>query len=94
MHEVSIAYEIYEIVGESIKDYNLKNVSLINVKVGSYNGIDEDSLKFAFEAISKGSICEKAKIMLEEVEGFELLVDRIEGDNYEEYSNTEKDTTI
>lgn len=94
VHEASIAYEIYEIVEESLNEYNLKNVSLISIKVGSFNGIDEASLRFAFEVISKGSSCEKAKVIIEEVEGFELLVDRIEGDKDEEYSNTEKDTTI
>jgi len=94
VHEASIASEIYDIVEENIKDYNLKNVTLILIKVGSFNGIDGESLRFAFRAISKGSKCEKAKIIMEAVRGFELLVERIEGEEYEEHINTEKDTTI
>ncbi|GAA0086014.1 hypothetical protein UT300007_24530 [Clostridium sp. CTA-7] len=94
MHESSIAFEIYSIVDENIKRYKLKNVSLIIIKVGSFNGIDEESLKFAFRALSKGTKCEGAAIIIEVVGGFELLVERIEGEEDEEYINTKKDTTI
>jgi hydrogenase nickel incorporation protein HypA/HybF len=94
VHEVSIALEIYKIVEENIKEYNLESATLILIKVGSFNGIDEKSLKFAFKAISKGQKCENAKITIEEVEGFELLVERIEGEEYEEHINKEKDTPI
>lgn len=94
MHEASIAFEIYSIVDENIKEFNLKNVNLIVIKVGSFNGIDEESLKFAFRSLSKGTKCEQATIVVEAVGGFELLVERIEGEEDEEYINTEKDTTI
>lgn len=94
MHESSIAFEIYNIVDENIKRYKLKNVNLIIIKVGSFNGIDEESLKFAFRALSKGTKCEGAAIIVEVVGGFELLVERIEGEEDEEYINTKKDTTI
>lgn len=94
MHEASIAFEIYNIIYENIKKYKLKNVNLILIKVGSFNGINEESLKFAFRSLSKGTKCENAKIMIEVVDGFELLVERIEGEGNEEYINTKKDTTI
>lgn len=94
VHEASIASEIYDIVERNIKDYKIKCVTLILIKVGSFNGINEESLRFAFKVISKGSKCENAKIILEAVEGFELLVEKIEGEEYEEHINTEKDTTI
>jgi len=87
MHEISIASEIYKIVEESIKDYKIKNVTLILIKVGNFNAVDEESLKFAFNVISKGSKSENAKIILEGVEGFELVVEKIEGDEDEEYRN-------
>jgi len=87
VHEVSIASEIYKIVEESIKDYKIKNVTLILIKVGNFNAIEEESLKFAFNVISKGTKSENAKIILEVVEGFELIVERIEGDEDEEHRN-------
>ncbi|MBD7910828.1 MULTISPECIES: hydrogenase maturation nickel metallochaperone HypA [Clostridium] len=94
MHEASIAFEIYKIVDENIKNYNLKNVISISIVVGNYNGINESSLKFAFKAISKGTICDGAKIVIKPVKGFELLIEGIEGEEYEEHSSTEKDITI
>ena len=80
MHELSIASEIYKIIDKNIKEYNLKNVNLILIKAGSFNWIDEKALKFAFRALSKGTKCENATIMIEVVDGFELLVERIEGE--------------
>lgn len=80
MHEASIAFEIYEVVEENIKLYNLKDVSSIFLKVGSFNGIDEESLRFAFKALSYGTHCENVKILIEPGEGFDLIVERIEGE--------------
>lgn len=83
MHELSIAFEIYKIIDKNIKEYNLKNVNLILIKAGSFNLINEKALKFAFRALSKGTKCENATIMIEVVDGFELLVERIEGEENE-----------
>lgn len=94
MHEASIAFEIYQIVQENIKLYKLKKVTLIVIKAGNFNGIDESSLKFAFEAISQGTKCKDAKIIIEEIQGFELIIERIEGEEDEEYRGEEEDTTI
>ena len=84
MHELSIAFEIYNIIDENIKEYNLKNVKVILIKAGSFNRIDEKSLNFAFKALSKGTKCENAKIIIDVVDGFELLVERIEGEENED----------
>jgi len=83
VHEASIALELYEIVEENIIKYKLKTVTLIRIKVGNFNGVYEDSLRFAFGVISKGTKSENAKIIIDEVEGLELLVDSIEGVDYE-----------
>lgn len=83
MHEASIALELYQIVEQNIIKYKLETVTLIRIKIGSFNGIYEDSLRFAFGVISKGTKSENAKIIIDEVEGFELLVDSIEGVDYE-----------
>lgn len=94
VHEASIASEIYDIVEENINEYRLESVTLILIKVGSFNGINDECLKFAFNSISKGTKCGNAKIIIESVDGFELLVERIEGEEDEEHRNKEKDITI
>lgn len=94
MHEVSIAFEIYEIVESNIQLYKLKDVTSIFLKVGSFNGIDEESLKFAFKALSYGTPCENANIIIEPGEGFDLIVERIEGEEYEEYSHRKDNTEV
>lgn len=80
MHEASVAFEIYQIVEESIKIHNLKNVDKVSIKVGDFNGIDENALRFAFNALTKESKYKNTKLIIEKVQGFELLVERIEGE--------------
>ncbi|WP_207752958.1 hydrogenase/urease maturation nickel metallochaperone HypA [Clostridium yunnanense] len=80
VHEASIAYEIFLIIEESVRKYNLEKVNLIVLSIGGYNGIFEESLKFAFTAISKGTKCEEAELIITKTEGFEMVVERIEGE--------------
>lgn len=97
MHEASIAWEIYGIVEENAKLYNLKVISSIFLKIGDFNGIDEESLKFAFKALSYGTNCENAEILIEPGQGFDLIVQRIEGEEgeeYEKYSNRTENIKI
>jgi len=80
LHEASIAAEILMIVFTNIKAYNLKRVTLVLIKVGTFNAIDKESLTFAFNALTKGTACEGATIDLVTIDGFELLVEKIEGE--------------
>lgn len=80
LHEVSIAYEIFLIIDENIRKYNLEKVNLIFVSIGGYNSIFEESLKFAFNTICKNTKCEDAKLIITKTEGFEMVVERIEGE--------------
>jgi hydrogenase nickel incorporation protein HypA/HybF len=80
VHEASIAYEIFLVIDENIRKYNLEKVRRIFLSIGEYNGIFEESLKFAFIAISKDTKCEEAKLIITKTEGFDMVVERIEGE--------------
>ena len=69
MHEVSIMYDSIEIVKESSKLNNISKVNKVFMKIGEFTCVDENSLKFAFEALSKNTLCEGAILDIEKVKG-------------------------
>ncbi len=67
MHEVSIAEEMLEIIHKRASEEGIQKVIAINLKIGEYSGVFPDSLKFAFEVLSKGKITEGANLNIEMV---------------------------
>ena len=67
MHEVSIVQSLIEIVLEKADENNFKTINKISLKTGDFAGVMKDSLMFAFEGISKGTILENTELIMEQV---------------------------
>lgn len=67
MHEVSIMGEIFEIIQDNVIAYNLKKVDKVVLKIGEFTCVEEGALKFAFEAFSKDTEAEDAKLIIDRV---------------------------
>ncbi|WP_069998690.1 hydrogenase maturation nickel metallochaperone HypA [Cellulosilyticum sp. I15G10I2] len=68
MHEVSIVYNILEIAKEYAANNAMSRIKKIIINVGEFCALQEDSLDFAFEALSKGSLCEGSQLITEKTE--------------------------
>lgn len=75
MHEVSIMESTLRIVKEKAEENNLKNVSKITIKIGELSGVMSDSLIFAFNSLSKGTIAEEAEFLIEKVDATAMCDD-------------------
>ncbi|AGK96654.1 MAG: hydrogenase maturation nickel metallochaperone HypA [Clostridium sp.] len=75
MHEVSIMENTINIISEKAKENNLKNISKITIKIGELSGVMSDSLIFAFNSLSKGTIAEGAKFLIEKVDATAMCDD-------------------
>lgn len=75
MHEVSIMENAISIILEKAKENNLKNISKITIKIGELSGVMSDSLIFAFNSLSKGTIAEGAKFSIEKVDATAMCDD-------------------
>ena len=62
MHGMGIANSIVETVLKSLKGYNVKKVSGVDVEVGELMGIGPEELKYGFEIASEGSILEGVEL--------------------------------
>jgi len=67
VHEVSIAQSLLEIVEEEVARYPGARVSRISLRIGRLREVIPESLRFAFEVISKGRVTEGASLHIEEV---------------------------
>lgn len=69
MHELSIVSSVISMVSENCINNNITKVEKIVLKIGEFSCVDNSSLRFAFESLSKDSICEGAILDIDKVNG-------------------------
>jgi hydrogenase nickel incorporation protein HypA/HybF len=74
MHELSIAQEIVETVRGHVPLEASGPVRRVRLKLGALNRIVPDSLRFCFEAASRGTVVEGAMLEIHEIPGDEIRV--------------------
>ncbi|MFN8257178.1 MAG: hydrogenase maturation nickel metallochaperone HypA [Bacteroidales bacterium] len=67
MHELSIAMSILDIVSEYAAKEKAREVTEIEIELGSLSGVVCDSLVFALEVATKNTISENAEIIVTEI---------------------------
>ncbi len=65
MHELSIAENILEIVGESLASNGGGKLKRVKLRIGDLAGVVPESLAFCFSAITKGTAMEGAALEIE-----------------------------
>ena len=69
MHELSIAASIVDYAAEFASEHQATSISRIEIEVGQLSGVIIESLGFAMEEAVKGSVLEKAEVVITEVAG-------------------------
>lgn len=67
MHELPITESIIKIVSEEADKNNAEKILAINLVVGELTGFLPESIQFYFDIVSKGTKCEEAKLIIENV---------------------------
>lgn len=68
MHETSIARTLLEEVGERVRRAGIRGrVAAVRLRLGRMSTVVPESLKFAFEVLSRGSPLDGARLEIEEV---------------------------
>jgi hydrogenase nickel incorporation protein HypA/HybF len=65
MHELSIAENILQIVGDSLSASGGGRLKSVKLRIGELVGVIPDSLEFCFTAITRGTPMEDAKLEIE-----------------------------
>jgi hydrogenase nickel incorporation protein HypA/HybF len=65
MHEASIAQSLLEVILAETKKQNTRPLSA-KISCGAFSCVNNEVLSFAFEAISKGTVCEGLTLEIEQ----------------------------
>ena len=67
MHEFSIVEGLLQVAMEHAGARSATRIHSITMRIGALSGVVPDALTFAFEALSKGTPAEGARLVVEEV---------------------------
>lgn len=67
MHEMGIISGVLDATIASAQDAGAERVTAVTLRVGEMTEAIEDALQFAFEALSEGTMCEGAELVVEMV---------------------------
>lgn len=81
MHELGIMTGVLQAVEESAKQAGSEKVLKISLSVGVMTEAIEDALRFAFEALSEGTMCESAELEITMIPPVSICVEC--GNEYE-----------
>jgi hydrogenase nickel incorporation protein HypA/HybF len=65
MHELAVTESILNIAQKHASQAGAKKVTDINIVIGKFSGIVDDSVQFYWDIISKHTICENSRLHFE-----------------------------
>jgi hydrogenase nickel incorporation protein HypA/HybF len=69
MHEVSICEGIRGVIEDQARTHGFGAVRLITLEIGAFAGVEKTALKFAFDAVMRGSVAEGARLEIVDLAG-------------------------
>jgi hydrogenase nickel incorporation protein HypA/HybF len=68
MHEVSVVADLIAAIVEELKKYEVISVEEVTIVVGKLTNLGAEQMEFAYEIMSKDTILEGSKLVIEEEE--------------------------
>ena len=78
MHELSIAINIIEIAAKEAARRECAKVQAVHLRLGPMAGVVADALMFSYPFAAEGTWLEGSRLVIEEGEGRELEIVRLE----------------
>ncbi len=69
MHELSITQSLIEIAEKAALDQGAQKVLSVTVEIGALSGVVAEAVEFAFEACSRDTMLETARLIIEPIAG-------------------------
>ena len=69
MHEMALAESILQIVEDHTRGAGAEKVVVVRLEIGALSHVEVSALRFGFEAVSKGSLAEGARLEIDRTPG-------------------------
>ncbi len=88
MHEVSVVSDIVNAILKELEKHNAERVEEVTLVIGDLTNLGEEQMEFAYEIVTKGTILEGSKLIIEKEEirvlckkcGYEGEVENLQSD--------------
>lgn len=78
MHELSLAAELLTLIEPAAQRHGARRVASVRLELGAAACVEDDALAFAFDAVTRGSCAEGARLDIARVPGCAMRVRDIE----------------
>lgn len=72
MHELTLLENVREILEDHAVKQQFSKVAKVTLEIGKLSCVEPDALRFGFDVVMKGSLAEKAELIISELEGLGL----------------------
>jgi hydrogenase nickel incorporation protein HypA/HybF len=62
MHEMSLTEGVVEILQEEARKQGFSRVRLVRLEIGAIGGVDPQAMAFCFDAVTRGTLAEGARL--------------------------------
>ena len=62
MHEMSLAENVLQIIEDAARTQNFQRVRTVVLEIGALAAVEPDAMRFCFDAVTRGSIAEGARL--------------------------------
>jgi len=69
MHEMSLAESVLDIVEEAAATQGFRRVKSVVLEIGQLAAVEQEAMRFCFDAVMQGSVAEGARLEVIEVPG-------------------------
>ena len=75
MHEMALAQGVLDVIEEQARRARFHAVRTVFVEIGELSGVEPQAISFCFDAVTRGSIAEGARLEIVPVEGRGICID-------------------
>ncbi|HCU54060.1 MAG TPA: hydrogenase maturation nickel metallochaperone HypA [Gammaproteobacteria bacterium] len=69
MHEMSLAENVLQIIEDSARAQNFQRVRRVMLEIGQLAAVEPEAMRFCFDAVTRGSLAEGARLEIIETPG-------------------------
>lgn len=69
MHEMSLCEGVLQILEDNAKSQGFRRVITVWLEIGGLSGVEPEAMKFCFDAVSRGTLADHARLEIVETPG-------------------------
>jgi hydrogenase nickel incorporation protein HypA/HybF len=80
MHEMTLAENVLQIVEDAARRESLRRVHTVWLEIGQISSVEPEAMRFCFDAVTRDSVAEGARLEIVTTAGAEMRVIELEAE--------------